>query len=163
MAIAQRHIAAVAALELTGTESVLEIGCGHGVALRMVLDRLTTGHVTALDRSQTMIDRVRGTDDARLSTMAVALEDADFAGQRFDRVYAINVDLNLRLDEGWPGMIRDLLALGGLFVLVFEPPPGSDKAAGFVALSTKRLSAAGFDCTVIGAADGIAVIKAALT
>ena len=50
-------MAAVSALALTGTESVLEIGCGHGVAVRLVLERLTSGHITALDRSQKMIDR----------------------------------------------------------------------------------------------------------
>jgi cyclopropane fatty-acyl-phospholipid synthase-like methyltransferase len=50
MAIAPRHKAAVSALALRGDEAVLEIGCGHGVAVRLVLDALTTGTITALDR-----------------------------------------------------------------------------------------------------------------
>ena len=92
MPIAPRHSAAVTALALAGTEAVLEIGCGHGVAVRLVLDQLTSGTIMALDRSAKMIDMVEaGNAEAlssgRLVTRAVALEDADFAGTTFDAMW----------------------------------------------------------------------------
>ena len=162
MAIAPRHMAAVSALALTGTESVLEIGCGHGVAVRLVLERLTTGHITALDRSQKMIDLVRSIDDDRLTTRAEALEEADFGEQRFDAIFAVNLDFNLRLGTRWPGMLKALLKPGGRLVLAFDPPPDSGKGHAFAGKSLDRLSAAGFSAALLPAHGKVTVIRADL-
>ena len=162
MAIAPRHMAAVSALALTGTESVLEIGCGHGVAVRLVLERLSTGHVTALDRSQKMIDLVRSIDDERLTTRAEALEEADFGEQRFDAIFAVNLDFNLRLGTRWPGMLKALLKPGGRLVLAFDPPPDSGKGHAFAGKSLDRLSAAGFSAALLPAHGKVTVIRADL-
>ena len=155
-------MAAVSALALTGTESVLEIGCGHGVAVRLVLERLTTGHITALDRSQKMIDLVRSIDDDRLTTRAEALEEADFGEQRFDAVFAVNLDFNLRLGSRWPGMLKALLKPGGRLVLAFDPPPDSGKGHAFAGKSLDRLSAAGFSAALLPAHGKVTVIRADL-
>ena len=162
MAIAPRHMAAVSALALTGTESVLEIGCGHGVAVRLVLERLSTGHVTALDRSQKMIDLVRSIDDERLITRAEALEEADFGEQRFDAIFAVNLDFNLRLGTRWPGMLKALLKPGGRLVLAFDPPPDSGKGHAFAGKSLDRLSAAGFSAALLPAYGKVTIIRADL-
>ena len=162
MAIAPRHMAAVSALALTGTEAVLEIGCGHGVAVRLVLERLTTGHITALDRSQKMIDLVRSIDDDRLTTRAEALEEADFGEQRFDAIFAVNLDFNLRLGTRWPGMLKALLKPGGRLVLAFDPPPDSGKGHAFAGKSLDRLSAAGFSATLLPAYGKVTIIRADL-
>ena len=162
MAIAPRHMAAVSALALTGTESVLEIGCGHGVAVRLVLERLSTGHITALDRSQKMIDLVRSIDDERLTTRAEALEEADFGEQRFDAIFAVNLDFNLRLGTRWPGMLKALLKPGGRLVLAFDPPPDSGKGHAFAGKSLDRLSAAGFSAALLPAHGKVTVIRADL-
>lgn len=166
MAIAPRHSAAVTALALKGDESVLEIGCGHGVATRLVLDRLTSGTITALDRSQKMIDMVAADQpDAlaagRLRVRAEALEDADFAGQTFDAIMAVNVDFNLRLGTRWPGLLKRLLKPGGRLVLAFDPPPGADsKAHAFVGKSLDRLGAGGFDAQLLPAHGRVTLIRA---
>lgn len=163
MAIAPRHAAAVAALDLGGTESVLEIGCGHGVAVRLVLERLTSGTITALDRSPKMIDAVNASvTDPRLTTRAEALEDADWAGQSFDAIFAVNVDFNLRLGTRWPAMIKALLRRGGRLVLSFDPPPGSAKGEAFANKSRDRLEAAGFKVAVVPAHGAVTVIRAEL-
>ena len=165
MAVAPRHSAAVAALALSGTESVLEIGCGHGVAVREVLDRLTSGTITALDRSEKMIEAVQAGNApaiaaGRLVPRAEALEDADFGDQRFDAIFAVNVDLNLRLGTRWPAMLKALLKPSGRLVLAFDPPPDSVKGHAFAGKSLDRLVAAGFDATLLPAYGKVTVIKA---
>lgn len=88
----------VAALPLRPDLRVLEIGCGPGAAARAVADRLTTGHVLAIDRSRTAIDQLtaRSTEQitaGRLSARRVAVEDFDLAEDEepFDLVFAIRV------------------------------------------------------------------------
>lgn len=46
-------------LELTGSETVLDAGCGSGRVTQLLLDRLPAGHAVALDASQAMIDAAR--------------------------------------------------------------------------------------------------------
>ena len=167
MAVAPRHNAAVAELALKGTESVLEIGCGHGVAVREVLARLTTGTITALDRSEKMIEAVRAGNTTAIATgrlvaRAEALEDADFGDQRFDAIFAVNVDLNLRLGTRWPALLKQLLRLGGRIVLAFDPPPDTSKGHAFVGKSLDRLIAAGFRAALIPAHGKVTIIRADL-
>jgi cyclopropane fatty-acyl-phospholipid synthase-like methyltransferase len=167
MAIAPRHTAAVSALALRGDEAVLEIGCGHGVAVRLVLERLTTGIITALDRSAKMIEAVETSASEALAagtlrTRTEALEDADFSGQTFDAVFAVNVDFNLRLGTRWPAMLKALVKPGGRVVLAFDPPD-SDKGHAFVGKSLDRLTAAGFTAALLPAHGKVTVIRAELT
>ncbi len=167
MAIAPRHQAAIAALALKGDETVLEIGCGHGVAVRLVLEQLTSGRVTALDRSQKMIDMVAsGSPEAlasgQLRLRAEALEEADFAGETFDAIFGVNVDFNLRLGTRWPDMLKALLKPGGRVVLAFDPPPDSSKGHAFAGKSLDRLTAAGFTAELLPAHGRVTVIRGGL-
>lgn len=81
-------------------EEVLEIGCGPGVAAALVCDRLTSGHLTAIDRSATAIDRARRRAEAhvtsgRLRLHQVALADLPAASgeaQPFDAAFAVDVN-----------------------------------------------------------------------
>lgn len=148
MAIAMRHSLAVRALKLRGDEQVLEIGCGHGVATRLVLEHLTRGHMTALDRSDKMIAALRASlppTESRLTLIAQALEDVDWAGRTFDVILAINVDFNLRLGDRWAPILRSVLRPNGRLVLAFEAPAGSGKSAAFARLSGHKLNSVGFE------------------
>ena len=148
-AAAPRHRAAIAALALTGAEQVLEIGCGHGVAARLALALLPAGRLVALDRSPKMIAALAAAAPeaiaaGRLVLRAEPLEDADWHGERFDAIYAVNVDLNRRLGERWPPLLRSLLHPAGRLVLAFDPPPGSAAGADVARLTRDRLHRAGF-------------------
>ena len=167
MPIASRHSAAVAALDPHGSQAVLEVGCGHGVAVRLLLEQPRVSRVVALDRSPKMVAAVTASApgavaEGRLIVRAEALEAADFAGERFDAIIAINLDFNLRLGDSWPGLLKGLLKPAGLVVLAFEPPPGSGKGAGFACLSRQRLEAAGFAVSVEQAAGNVTLVLARL-
>jgi SAM-dependent methyltransferase len=92
----ERFVWAVDTLEVRPADRLLEVGCGHGVAVSLVCEKLATGTITAIDRSAKMIEmatrRNREHVDAGTAELeAVALEDADFGDRRFDKVFAFNV------------------------------------------------------------------------
>ena len=88
---------AVETLAVQPADRLLEIGCGHGVAVSLVCERLDGGSIVAIDRSPTMIE---------LAT----------------RRNAIHVGVFLR---GRParelGIVKDHLADGGRFYVMDQP------------------------------------------
>jgi SAM-dependent methyltransferase len=95
--VSERFVWAVETLELDPDDSVLEVGCGHGVAVSLVCERLGPGgRITAIDRSPKMIAAARRRNrlhikSGRAVLETVALEHADLGDQRFDRIFAFNV------------------------------------------------------------------------
>src|SRR5919201_650208 len=78
-------------LEVGPADRLLEVGCGHGVAVSLVCERLTTGTITAIDRSPKMIEMAtrrnrEHVDAGRAVLEAVALEDADLGNELADRL-----------------------------------------------------------------------------
>jgi len=92
----ERFVWAVDTLQVRPTGRLLEVGCGHGVAVSLVCERLTTGTITAIDRSPKMIEMAtrrnrEHVDAGRATLRAVALEDVDLGDRRFDTIFAFNV------------------------------------------------------------------------
>src|SRR5438046_10306910 len=92
----ERFVWAVDTLEVRPADRLLEVGCGHGVAVSLVCERLTAGTITAIDRSTTMIEmatrRTRAHVDAGTAVPEpIALEDDDRGDPRFDQVFARSV------------------------------------------------------------------------
>jgi ubiquinone/menaquinone biosynthesis C-methylase UbiE len=56
---AERLIWAVETLTVDPADHILEIGCGAGVAVTLVCEKLGSGKVMALDRSEAMIAQAR--------------------------------------------------------------------------------------------------------
>src|SRR3954453_13388719 len=92
----ERFVWAVQTLALDPAGRVLEVGCGHGVAVSLVCERLTSGRITAVDRSQKMIAMATRRNREHIAAGRAVLkpgsrETADFGGERFDKVFAFNV------------------------------------------------------------------------
>ena len=129
---------AVDALGVRPGDRVLEVGCGHGVGVTLVGERLAgEGRVVALDRSATMIAAARrrnaGLEAAGVASFVTApLAAADLGDALFDRVLAVHVGVFLRGDPARElAVLRRHLAPGGRLLLVDQPlDPGRAEASG---------------------------------
>src|ERR671930_1094140 len=134
---------AVATLDPGPDDLLLEIGCGPGVAVAMVCERLVGGKVVAIDRSATAISRATkrnaehvAAGRAVLRTVALEqLQPADVLGrrERFDKVFAMNVNLFwVRSPAKELDLVRRLLAPGGALYLFYGygGGPAAGKAGG---------------------------------
>jgi SAM-dependent methyltransferase len=96
--LSPRLAALVDALPVRPDSRVLEVGCGPGAAARAVAERLTSGHVLAVDRSAVAVEQaVRAStgrpDDGRLTFRHVAAEDLALepGEPAYDLVFAFRV------------------------------------------------------------------------
>ena len=148
-AVPERIRWAVETLDVQAGDRVLEIGCGSGVAAGLVCERLVEGRLLAIDRSATQIERARRRNEAHVASGRLALEtvdvvDFDAGESRFDKVFAINVNVF------WVGpateelaRVRRALEPGGRLFLFYEPP-GAARARHVVDRVAAVLRAEGF-------------------
>jgi SAM-dependent methyltransferase len=125
--VAERFRWALAVLDPTPDDHVLEIGCGHGVAVSLVGLRLRAGRIVAIDRSPAMIERATRRDQELVAAgtaefRAVALADAGFGEERFDKIFAVNVRLFRKEAAREADMLRRALAPNGSLYLFHEHP-----------------------------------------
>ena len=121
----ERFVWAVDTLEVRPADRLLEVGCGHGVAVSLVCERLTTGTITAIDRSPKMIEMAtrrnrEHVDAGRAVLEAIALEDADLGDRRFDKVFAFNVAPFWQQPEAALGAVREHLARDGAVYIFWD-------------------------------------------
>jgi cyclopropane fatty-acyl-phospholipid synthase-like methyltransferase len=109
----------VDALDVQPGERVLEIGCGHGVAVTYLLQR--GARVTAIDRSPKMITAARKRNpDAEC--IVGRLEDVDLGDRRFDAILAVRVGLFHREPERARALAERWLGPGGRMVAETDFP-----------------------------------------
>jgi cyclopropane fatty-acyl-phospholipid synthase-like methyltransferase len=118
----------VETLAVDGADRVLEIGGGPGVAASIVCERLETGRMLLIDRSATAIERTRRRNhqhvsSGRLELETVDLRDFEARGRRFDKVFAVNVNVfwTTRATQEL-ARVREALAPGGRLFLFYETP-----------------------------------------
>ncbi|MCP2321651.1 cyclopropane fatty-acyl-phospholipid synthase-like methyltransferase [Hamadaea flava] len=109
-------------------DRLLEIGCGRGAAVSLVCDRLRSGQITAIDRSLTMVKYAEQRNAehvaaGRAAFQTAPLDAADLLRRRFDKVFAVNVNLFwVRSSASDLDIIRRLLKPSGAMFLTYEPP-----------------------------------------
>jgi trans-aconitate methyltransferase len=140
---------AVETLAIEGTERVFEIGGGPGVAASLICDRLTTGSMLLIDRSATAVERTRRRNakhvvSGRLKLETVELRDFEARGRRFDKVFAVNVNIF------WTTPVTEELArlhealVPGGTLLLFYGTPGANRAHEVAMRVADALRANGF-------------------
>ncbi len=127
--MSERLRSVVEQLDIRPDDRVLEIGCGHGVAATLVCERLEAGHLTAVDRSTTMVQAATRRNAAyieagRAEFLVATLEDLDLGDRRFDKIFAVRVGLFHRDHERARGIVERWLAPGGAAFVFFDPPSG---------------------------------------
>ncbi|WP_407951716.1 SAM-dependent methyltransferase [Plantactinospora veratri] len=168
-AVPERLRWAVDLLQVAPDDQLLEIGCGNGVAVSLVCDRLVDGRIVAIDRSAAAVRQAErrnlehisaGRAVVRLGTLeefgapegvgAQAVSGGDGAG--FDKIFAVNVNLFwTRSPAAELALLRRLLRPGGGLYLCYEPP-GATRVAELVRRLPATLSAHGFTATAVTSA-----------
>jgi SAM-dependent methyltransferase len=123
---APRLMWAVDLLDVGPDDRVLEVGCGHGVAVSLICERLVGGHVTAVDRSPRMIEMAtrRNAEHVaagRASFQPAPLAAAHLGAARFDKVLAVHVGAFLRDPAAELAVVGRHLAPVGRLYLVHQP------------------------------------------
>jgi SAM-dependent methyltransferase len=126
----ERLLWAVEMLALGPDDRLLEIGCGPGVAVALICERLVGGRIVAIDRSATAISRATRRNADHLASgkavlQTVALEELKPSevlqeGERFDKIFAMNVNLFwMRSSVKELELIKRLLRPGGALYLFY--------------------------------------------
>ncbi|TCT06923.1 cyclopropane-fatty-acyl-phospholipid synthase [Aquabacter spiritensis] len=104
-------------LDLTGGETVLEIGCGWGALADHLVER--GARVTGVTLSQSQLEIARQRPAARIGAAEFRLEDYRDTGGLYDRIVSIEM-IEAVGERYWPAYfrtIRDRLKPGGIAVL----------------------------------------------
>jgi cyclopropane fatty-acyl-phospholipid synthase-like methyltransferase len=108
-------------LSIAPGDQLLEVGCGGGTLTSLVCDQLTSGRITAIDRSAAAIATASARNAAHVNAgkavfHQLELADVDWAGQRFDKILAVNVSALWigSADAEWDRVLRQLRDTGSV-------------------------------------------------
>ena len=115
----QPNALAVAALQLLPGDTVLELGCGPGQALEMMVPRVSQGIIYAVDPSPVMLAQAHRRNRTAIRSGRVRLyraktEQLPFADASMNKVLAVNVAYFWRETEAALREIRRVLRRDGL-------------------------------------------------
>jgi cyclopropane fatty-acyl-phospholipid synthase-like methyltransferase len=125
--MSERLHAIVAAMNIQPHDEVLEIGCGQGVAMTLICEKLETGRILAIDRSAKMIAAAtrrnqRYIDSGMAELRVTDVLDFDPGEQRFDKILAVRVGVLHRDTGKLRSRIEKWLKPGGRMFLIYDEP-----------------------------------------
>lgn len=129
-------------------DRVLEVGCGHGIALGLLAASAARGSVLGIDRSSTMVDAARRRNAeaiaaGRVQVCATTLRDLPAPDTPFDVVVAMNVRAFAAPPFHEVACLRALLAPAGR-VYLYHDGPSRSAALAFRSAVVPALQHAGF-------------------
>jgi len=145
--IADRYRWASDIMDIAPTDRILEVGCGNGAMASLICERLTSGHLVAVDRSATMIARAEADNrqhvaNGRASFHTVPIDGFDAQPRSFDVAFAINVNVFWMEPTTELGVIGKALAPEATLFL-FTQPPSTGELRQIEAGAVRNLTAAG--------------------
>ena len=113
---------------------VLDIGCGPGLALAAMCERVTGGRVVGLDHSPLMLAQAarhnrQAVETGRLQLHLSGLDSLAALTPDFDVVYSINVAMFWRDRSAALRAIRDVMRPKGLLATTYQPRHSGAKSA----------------------------------
>jgi trans-aconitate methyltransferase len=144
---------AVDLLDVAPGDRVLEFGCGAGVAASLVADRLTSGCITAIDRSATAVSRARARSANHVESKRMTLETVGLADYRskvqVDKAFGVNVNLFWTTDaRAECAVLGAVLAPDSEVHLIYDAP--GDRATDLAERVSTTLERQRFSATVRG-------------
>jgi cyclopropane fatty-acyl-phospholipid synthase-like methyltransferase len=133
------------------SERVLEIGCGPGVALKLVLSRASVT-ATGVDHSALMIAQARRRNAkaeraGRLTLIEGTIDDVPSTAGLFDKAFSINV-IQFVDQEAFAARLHALLRPGGTLATTYQPRHAKATRADARKMAdklTRIFAAAGFE------------------
>lgn len=131
MAIPERYRWAVDILDVQADDVILEIGCGYGHSIPLICENLSTGSLTAIDRSEKMVAAATLSNEEFVSSgkadiLHQDLLDGAQSSGHFDKIFLFNINVFWMDPKSELAEIRRLLNPNGRFFLFHQPPPGHD-------------------------------------
>ena len=123
----ERFIWATEFIKVQAADQILEIGCGTGIWAELLAAKLSTGHLTAIDRSATMIQKAekrnsRYVSQGLITCINTSFADAALPQHHFDKVVAFNVSLFWKKPSEELKILRDILSPSGKLYLFHQAP-----------------------------------------
>lgn len=139
---------AVQTLAVDPADRLLEVGCGAGVAVSLICEKLVGGKIVAIDRSEAMIKKAQHANRQSVNTgksifQTTSLAEADFGTERFNKIFAVNVNVFWQQPARELRLIKTILEPEGS-VYLFYQPPHAGKVREIVEKSRKNFLAYGF-------------------
>jgi SAM-dependent methyltransferase len=134
---------------------VLEIGCGPGLALASICERVPTGRIVGLDHSPLMLAQAakrnrRAIEAGRVQLHLGGLDSLATFNPDFDVVYSINVAMFWRDKPSALRAIRRVLRAHGLLATTYQPRHrGANSADAFKFADLLRAEMSALDFTDI--------------
>jgi cyclopropane fatty-acyl-phospholipid synthase-like methyltransferase len=108
-------------------DRILEIGCGNGALVALLCARMQTGTVTAIDRSEKMIEAALRRNrqyviEGKARFLAEEVADSQFGLGSFTKIVAFNVGAFWKTEAPELKRIKTWLAPHGTIYLFCQPP-----------------------------------------
>ena len=152
--IPPRIVWAVDVMDVQLDDNILEIGCGPGYGAELICERLQTGKLFAIDRSESGVDRTKRrcakyVEAGRLTVRQIDLATLRVPVKRLTKVFAFNVNLFWVRDCADEVALLHERVLPGGAVYLFYDAKQPELVPTIVTKASAALTKAGFRVAVV--------------
>ena len=152
--IPPRIVWAVDVMDVQPDDNILEIGCGPGYGAELICERLQTGKLFAIDRSESGVDRTKRrcakyVEAGRLTVRQIDLATLRVPVKRLTKVFAFNVNLFWVRDcADEVALLHERVVPGGAVYLFYDAKQ-PELVPTIVTKASAALTKAGFRVAVV--------------